>query len=263
MRLSAVLVSLIILSACASSKKSTTMEPDFADNVVIAHRGAWKLKNHPENSIAALKEAISLKCTGSEFDVHLTKDDSLVINHDHDYFGMPIGTTEFSTLYQQKLPNGETIPTLREYLLAGLENNRHTRLVIELKPSKVGKDRARLSAEKAVALVRELNAEPMVVYISFDFAIIQRILELDPKANTQYLNGEKSPEELKAAGVRGADYHYEVFRKNPDWIQMAKNNNVDLNVWTVNKPEDMDWFLSQGFQFITTNEPEILLKKKK
>lgn len=263
MRVFLVLLSLIVLASCSSSKNSTTMEPRFADNVVIAHRGAWKLKNHPENSIASLKEAIALKCTGSEFDVHLTKDDSLVINHDHDYFGMPIGTTDFSTLYQKKLSNGETIPTLREYLMAGLENNRQTRLVIELKPSKVGPDRARLSAEKAVALVRELKAEPMVVYISFDFAILQRILELDPNANTQYLNGEKSPEELKAAGVRGADYHYQVFRKNPGWIQMAKDNQVDLNVWTVNNPEDMDWFLSQGFRYITTNEPEILLKKKK
>jgi len=47
---------------------------EFAENPVVAHRGAWKAKNLPENSIAALKEAINLKCTGSEFDVRITKD---------------------------------------------------------------------------------------------------------------------------------------------------------------------------------------------
>jgi glycerophosphoryl diester phosphodiesterase len=54
----------------------------FADNVVVAHRGAWKQKDIPENSIASLKHAIELNCTGSEFDVRMTADDILIVNHD-------------------------------------------------------------------------------------------------------------------------------------------------------------------------------------
>ncbi|HQG57143.1 MAG TPA: glycerophosphodiester phosphodiesterase family protein, partial [Bacteroidales bacterium] len=45
---------------------------------VIAHRGAWKKNGHPQNSIASLRNAIELKVDGSEFDVRITSDDSLV-----------------------------------------------------------------------------------------------------------------------------------------------------------------------------------------
>ena len=54
---------------------------------VIAHRGAWKEFNLPENSIASLEKAIELKCDGAEFDVRRTLDGVLVVNHDPVYFG--------------------------------------------------------------------------------------------------------------------------------------------------------------------------------
>ena len=72
------------IAACSASKNTAKNKMTFADNIVVAHRGAWKKNNFPENSIASLKHAIELKCTGSEFDVWMTADDSLVINHDSD-----------------------------------------------------------------------------------------------------------------------------------------------------------------------------------
>jgi len=60
--------------------KSSSMR--FASNTVIAHRGAFKKNGFPENSIASLREAIRLGCTGSEFDVRMTADEVLVVNHD-------------------------------------------------------------------------------------------------------------------------------------------------------------------------------------
>jgi len=50
----------------------------FAQNPVVAHRGAWEQSNLPQNSIASLKNAIALKCTGSEFDVRSTAEDILI-----------------------------------------------------------------------------------------------------------------------------------------------------------------------------------------
>ena len=70
----------------------------FADNIVVAHRGAWKKNKLPENSIASLKHAIGLKCTGSEFDVRMTADDSLIINHDPDYNKLLIEKTKYADL---------------------------------------------------------------------------------------------------------------------------------------------------------------------
>lgn len=236
--------------------------PDFAKNVVVAHRGAWKAQGLPENSIASLKHAIALQCTGSEFDVQMTSDEILVINHDGDYQGMTIAETSYADLAVHKLSNGETLPTLREYISVGMENNTTTRLVCEIKPAKT-KSHGQKIAEKTLKLVKELHAENMTVYISFDYEILKKIEELNPKAHTQYLEANKTPEQLKTDGIDGADYHFEAFKKHPEWIESAKKIGITLNAWTVNDPDDMDWLLEDGFDFITTNEPELLLEKLK
>src|SRR5207244_3248180 len=111
---------------------------------------------------------------------------------------------------------------------------KHTQLVVEIKPSDISKDRGKLVAEKVVRLVRELRAEKIVCYISFDYEILRKILSIDGRAITQYLNGDSTPEQLKNDGIRGADYNMAVFKKNPEWIDMAKKHDLLLNVWTVN-----------------------------
>jgi glycerophosphoryl diester phosphodiesterase len=46
-------------------------------------------------------------------------------------------------------------------------------------------------------------------------------------------------------------------------MQEAHEKGLTINVWTVNDPALMDWFLERKADFITTNEPEILLRKIK
>lgn len=112
-------------------------------------------------------------------------------------------------------------------------------------------------------MVHRLGAAPMVVYISFDYDVCKKVKTLDPKAQVQYLNGDKSPEEIKRDGLDGIDYHFSVFQKHPDWIPQAKHNNIVLNAWTVNNAAEMDWLLANRFDFITTNEPELLAERIK
>lgn len=232
----------------------------FAENPVIAHRGAWKANKLPENSIASLKEAIRLGCTGSEFDIWMTADDSLVINHDPHYNKISIEKAGYAELLQFKLSNGEKIPTLREYILAGLENNSNSMLVFEIKPSTINVERGRRIADKVVALVKELNAVSMAAYISFDYEILKQILIADPNAKTQYLKGEIAPAQLKKDGMDGLDYHFSIFKKHPEWIAEAKLHSLRLNAWTVNDAKEMENLLDSGFHYITTNEPELLFE---
>src|SRR5690606_17474125 len=112
------------------------------------------------------------------------------------------------------------------------------------KPSVISKERGQLIAERVVALVQELNARAVTVYISFDHDILKKIISLDRTASVQYLNGERSPAQLKADGMAGADYYHSVFRKHPEWIGSARENNILLNAWTVNDADDMDWLLA-------------------
>jgi beta-glucanase (GH16 family)/glycerophosphoryl diester phosphodiesterase len=247
---------LLAISACNSSRKTNISQMKFADNKVIAHRGAWKKAGLPQNSVAALKGAIAFGCAGSETDVHMTEDSALVINHDPHYAGLPVQNSTLEALQKTKLANGETLPLLHDFLKV-IQSQKHTRLILEIKPSEKGREWANATVQKVVDLVHQMHAQPWIVYISFDYEMLKEILRLEPTANTQYLNGDKTPEQLKQDGIKGADYHYSVFQKHPEWIQSAKENNIELNAWTVNEEKIMNWLLANDFDFITTNEPEL------
>jgi glycerophosphoryl diester phosphodiesterase len=248
---------LLLFFSCAVSKP-TAMQ--FASNPVVAHRGAFKAMQYPENSIAAMRHAIEMKCTGSEFDVWMTADDSLVLNHDPVYHGLEIERSVYAALTKHPLTNGEPLPGLRNFLVAGMANNASTRLILEIKPSRIDKSRGVEVAKKVVQMVDELKAKKYITYISFDHDILKAVLKEDPAAITQYLNGDLPPEQLKKDGIAGLDYHFSVFKKHPEWITTAKQLNLQLNAWTVNEASDMNWLLDSSFHFITTNEPELLLQ---
>ncbi|MGN7811519.1 glycerophosphodiester phosphodiesterase family protein [Flavobacterium sp. 22076] len=232
-------------------------------NAIVAHRGAWKKNNLPENSIASLRHAIDLKLPGSEFDVWRTADDSLVINHDAHYNKLLIEETNYADLIKFKLSNGEKLPTLHEYISEGMRNNKQTLLVCEIKPSEISKERGQKTGVAAVETIKKLKANKNTCYISFDYDILKKIREIDSKTSLQYLEGNKSPKEVKADKINGVDYHYSVFQKHPEWIQEAKDNKIILNAWTVNDAKDMDWIIEHKFNYITTNEPELLSERLK
>lgn len=244
-----------MMTTGASAQKTIT---SWNKNQVIAHRGAFKKNGLPENSIASLKEAIRLKCFGSEFDVHMTKDSVLVVNHDPVFLGMSIPNSTYAQLLTKKLSNGEAIPTVEAYLKAGMKQKK-TKLIFEIKPQKLGKARDLYLAERCLEEVKRLKAEPWVEYISFGYDICQYLVANAPKAKVHYLNGDVEPAKIKADGITGIDYPIAAFKKN-DWFVPAQKLGVVLNVWTVNKEEDMNFFLDNKVDFITTNEPELLFE---
>ncbi len=250
------------IQAKAGSSKVTEsfriVNDQFIRNKVIAHRGAWKNTGAAENSIAALQHAIRMGSQGSEFDVHMSADSILVINHDPTIQGLTIANSPASQLGNLKLSSGENMPTLEAYIKAGLNQN-NTKLVLEIKPT-INNTRALQLAGKAVAMVRELKAQAWIDYISFDYNICLEVLRLDPYARVAYLNGDKSPAVLSADKLWGFDYHFSVFQKNEKWIDEAKQKGLTINAWTVNDEATMKWFLDKKIDFITTNEPELLLK---
>ncbi|MFZ4101095.1 MAG: glycerophosphodiester phosphodiesterase family protein [Sphingobacterium thalpophilum] len=231
---------------------------NFHKNRVVAHRGAWKNTGVAENSIAALQHAVKLGCQGTEFDVHMTMDSALIVNHDPSFKGNVIHNTNFAELKQLKLSNGENMPGLEEYLSEGMKQNT-TRLVLEIKPT-MNKERAIQSARKVYEMVKVMKAQAWIDYISFDYNICLELIRLDPFARVAYLNGDKAPSLLAADKLWGLDYNQSVFQKNPVWIEEARANGLTINAWTVNDPQLLKWFLDQKIDFITTNEPELLLK---
>jgi glycerophosphoryl diester phosphodiesterase len=247
------------LESGAASQTFIIAKDESVKNRVVAHRGAWKNTGAPENSVAALRHAVKLGCEGSEFDVHMTADSLPVVNHDNAIQGVSIARSQSSELLQLKLGNGEPLPTLSAYLTAGMEQLT-TRLVLEIKTSELGKEHSLALTRKVIELVERHRAQAWVDYIAFDFDVCREVLRLAPYARVAYLNGDKTPDELAAEHFFGLDYHFKVLQKYPEWIDGAHSRNLTVNVWTVNDIALMKELLDKKVEFITTNEPEELLK---
>ena len=227
---------------------------------VIAHRGYWKTEGSAQNSLRALEKAAEVMVYGSEFDVHLTADNVLVVNHDNDIQGKPIQTSTYAELKDLKLPNGECIPTLEQYLLKAKEKgNRKVRLIFELKPHQTP-ERNQEAARRCVEMVNQLKLAKRTEYISFNLDACKELIRQAPKADVYYLNGELSPKELKELGFAGLDYHYKVLRTHPEWVQQCKAMGLKSNVWTVDDTAVMREMRDMGVDFLTTNQPEEALQ---
>ncbi len=247
---------ILIISIALESANAQKKIKSWNKNQVVAHRGAWKSNNLPENSIASLKHAFKLNCYGSEFDVHLTLDSIVVVNHDATFFGINIAKSTYRQLLEKKLSNGESIPTLEEYLITGLKQNR-TKLILEIKPQLLGVKRDSLITEKVLQLVRKLKAQDWVEYISFGYEICTYLIKNEPNAKVAYLKGDIVPEKLKSDGFSGVDYHFSVYQKNPDYIERFKKLGLSINGWTANTPEEIKYLITHQVDYITTNEPEL------
>ena len=98
------LISALALVACIIGIQAQTQ--------VIAHRGFWKTEGSAQNSIAALEKAAEENLYGSEFDVQVTLDGKLIVNHDAKFQGFVIAETPFKELKKIKLKNNYQFLTI-------------------------------------------------------------------------------------------------------------------------------------------------------
>lgn len=220
---------------------------------VIAHRGHWRTEGAAQNSLASLRRAAEAGVYGSEFDVHMTFDSCLLVNHDADVNGLKIATTDCATLKAQTLANGEHPSTLDEYLEEGRKHP-NLQLILEIKRQK-SKEWEDALTRKVVETVNAKGLRHQVEYISFSGNVCRLVRQLDPKATIYYVNGDLAPGEVKALGFQGIDYNHEVLRQHPGWTGEAHALGLKVNAWTVDGKEDIQQLIDNGVDFITTNEP--------
>jgi len=223
---------------------------------VIAHRGYWTaMMPQAQNSREAMIQALSHNFYGSETDVWLSADDTLMVNHDSSLGGVVIEESRAADCRKVYLHNGETMPTLRELLALLRSSATPTLLIIEIK-THADPARGLLAARKTVEMVREMRLQSRVEYIAFDFGICKELRRCDSEAKVAYLNGDLSPQELLDAGMTGLDYHIDVLRQHPEWVAEAHRLGLTVNVWTVDSDSDISEMAALGVDFITTNQPE-------
>jgi len=248
-----------VKSGC-ESKEFELVKDQFIKNKVIAHRGAWKNHEASQNSRNSLKYAIEIGCEASELDVWLTSDGEIVLNHDPSVGGKVVEDNTAAEMATVPLKGGDYVTTLAQ-IIKDVKKQNKTKIVIEIKASLKSQERTDELTSKVMKLVHDMKAQAWVAcYISFNYNSCLISAQMDPTARTAYLSDDKSVNDLKAINMWGIDFNYKMFEKDANLVKDAHAAGMTVNVWTVNKKEDLVLYLDKGVDFITTNEPEMLLE---
>ena len=224
---------------------------------VIAHRGYWNAPGSAKNSIRGLIKADSIGCYGSEFDVWVTADDVLVINHDAVINGLDIEHSTAAEVLAQKLSNGETVPTLEQFLTVAKPLN--VRLVCEIKAHDSNRRQEEV-IRRTLAMMKQFGLEDRVEYVTFSRnGLLSLIKQVPAGTSVQYPAGDVLPEQMAAWGGHGLNFRCKVLMKNPDLIRRCHDAGIKVKAWKITTPEQMKWCVDNGVDFITSDDPEMHL----
>lgn len=230
---------------------------------IIAHRGSKG--THPENTLAAFKEAIRVGADGIELDVQLSKDNHLIVIHDETVDRTTNGYGEISQLTLAELkqldagnwfkenPIRQEIPTLEEVLQLLVDEQFQGVLNIELKTDKIHYQ----GIEKIlVQLMQSQNWPFEYIYSSFYFPSLEKIEEIakDSKLALVFFMSQ-ADEELaeKTSFIEGMHPHIQWVM---DHIDRLVNFPKAIRPWTVNGKEQMMFCFKQNITAFHTDFPE-------
>lgn len=236
---------------------------------IYAHRGASGYA--PENTLEAFELAIVQKADGIETDVHQTKDGVLVLMHDERIDRTTNGKGYIKDYTYQELlefnaNNGNKkysfckIPLLEQLLV--LVKKHHLLLNIEIKTDIIFYP---MIEDKVVAMVHKYQVQNQVLYSSFNHYSMMKIKQLDKEARVSLLyEGElyqpwKYASALEVEGLHPSLPNLVI----ENYVAMCHLYDLVVNVWTINKKEDVKKMKALGVDGIFTNFPDIALQIQK
>lgn len=253
--------------------------PKKANHNVVAHRGGSMEKNCPDNSIEALNYAIELGCYASECDIYITKDNQVVVAH-ADRNNKINGLHPWEATYEQiasaaKLPNGETIPKLEDYLDRVLEAGT-TILWIDVKsfpaavlPTEQGDEYTARAAERAAEIVRQKKADRFVEFILVsDPAYKRAVAAVKGAWPCGHMWYRFSPSDFRKNGYKWANFsNTAVFYHNGkvkgDYtIEDYLKAGIEVSIYHVDSEMDRVWYVpkAKSLYALTTNYPKALIE---
>lgn len=214
---------------------------------VVAHRG-WHVE-HPENTVAAVREAREQGCRWAEFDVRRAGDGSWIVNHDVDLervFGVPLVVADNDV---ETLRRDAPVPLLEEALD---EFRADFAPIVEIKEmTAVG------AADLAELLARHRTRTPLVTVArgpEMPEAFHDARLDLPLLYYTRDWKEALARDEPWLAG-------YDLPRDGIELDAMVETvrgivqRNKKLAVWTVNDREEGCAWLDAGVEWLISNEP--------
>lgn len=232
----------------------------MAQNTFIAHRGASY--NAPENTVASAKLAWELGADAVECDIHLSKDNRIMVIHDKDTKRTCTGKKNLtiedspSTLlrdldagsWKNEKFKGEKIPFLSEIIETTPVGKS---LVVEIK---CGIE----VIQPLERLMEKCKKEEQIVFICFDWKTIVETKKAFPKNKCYWLSSSKNGlgkkiREAAEIGLDGVNLHYSVI--DEEIVNVARENNLEVLSWTVDDPAEAKRLIDIGVTKLTTNRP--------
>ena len=223
--------------------------------LVYAHRGGAALR--PENTIEAFDHGLDCGADGLEFDVHLSRDNVVVVHHDETLDRTTTGRGALVERSAAELADLR-VPTLAEVL------TRYPRIpiIVELKVDGVALVR------RVIDELRRDGAVDRAAIGSFFSRPLEEARAYEPRLRTG-----ASKEETRWALYRSwvgwplrsaAFQEFQVPERSgltkivsPGFIRYAHRAKLPVKVWTVNEPDDMHRLLDWGVDALITDRPDV------
>ncbi|MGM0812109.1 glycerophosphodiester phosphodiesterase family protein [Thioalkalivibrio sp.] len=257
-------VSLLLGGAAAALFAGLYLGGSLAERVgaerdveIIAHRGASVAR--PENTMAAIEQALVERSDWVEIDVQETADGEVVVAHDSDFMklggvDLKVWDATMADLARIDIGSwfdpayaGERTPTLREVLLAARGRGK---VLIELKY--YGHD---VALESRVAeIVADTGMSADVGVMSLKIPGVRKMQALRP----EWPHGILAATAIGDLSALDADFlAVNAGQASLDLIRRTHAQGRKLYVWTVDDPVTMVRLISMGVDGLITNRPAL------
>lgn len=228
---------------------------------VFGHRGIPSIAT--ENSINSFKKILEYNVEGVEFDVHLTKDNELVVIHDFNTkkmsgLNLVISETNYSVLYKLNIGDNEKIPLLSEVFCILKDN-----VFYDIEVKSRGGNRA-LLCKKLLLMIEEYGLKDRCLVSSFDPKLIKEFNKLNSgvKVAIIYCKDKELPFILRHG--LGA-FYTRVDIIKPHYTQLkgflffifTKILRKECLTWTVNKIQDYEFAIKKGCIGVCSDNPQL------
>ena len=237
----------------------------FLQPVIIGHRG-YRAR-YPENTMAGFEAAMDAGADMIELDVHLTRDNQLVVIHDEKVDRTTNGKGRVSDFTLKELKqldagkwfdaafSGEQIPILSDVL--DLIRGKLC-INIEIKAVPENKNVPYETGNRLLEVIKEKKAREFCIVSSFNMALLQHLrgqsasLSIGVLTYTKRAGLLKICEEIRATAWHP---HYKNFTRKE--LDQAKSMGLIILPYTVNAGKDMQQLLEMGVHGFFTDDPVV------
>lgn len=251
---------LLVVGSAVLSRILLDRLPDHRPALVVAHRAGPPPA--PENTLAALERSITLGADLSEIDVQRTADGVLVVVHDVDLMRVArdprrIAATEFAEMREvvQRPDDGSPAEERRVATLGEFLERARGRIGLNIELKYYGPDPG-----LAPAVVREVRARGMereVELMSLDRSAVEQVRTLAPEIRLGYVMaaavGDPTRMPVDFLAVSRS-------RLTPALMRSARERNLQVYAWTVNRPGDMADLGERGVAGLITDAPGLTVR---